>query len=75
MKNYVVFVNTERRPFAEATWQKVGRTVAKNKEEAINMVYAAAWGEDNVATCYLPDEIPAGSNVPGRGRTMKAEIE
>ncbi len=72
MKNYTVKINTETRLFCQSDFQKIGSCLAKNKEEAIEKVYAAFWGADNDAFIYVD---MAGFVTPSSKSRMKAFID
>lgn len=72
MKNYTVFVNTERRPFFSACWETVGTAQAKNKKEAVAKIYDAVWGIENDAV-ILADGWTLSFCT--RNASFKAEID
>jgi len=71
MKNYTVYVNIEWKRFFSAQWELLGTTSAKNKSEAIRLVYDAVWGADNDAR-ILSDGFIIHYVTPNR--SFKAEI-
>jgi hypothetical protein len=72
MKNYFVYINIEGRRFFPAQWEALGTTLAKNKAQAIRLVYDAAWGIDNEA--HIISDGFLFQYVTGKC-SLKAEIE
>ena len=72
MKIYKVYVNLEGRPFFGSIWAEIGRTFAKNKKDATDMIYQASWGIDNDVNLATEEEI---LHYVRNGFTLKAEIE
>ncbi len=69
MKTYNIFVNTNTRPFAEASWEYIGTAQGKNMDEAKKEMKAAIWGRESNANYSWP---AGGGNTPTFA-TMKAE--
>jgi hypothetical protein len=72
MKIYKVYVNCEGRKFFGSIWEEVGTTYAKNKNQAIDIVFQALWGADNNATFTTTSETILQYAM--NGCTLKAEI-
>lgn len=70
MKKYVVKVNVNRaHRFQEKSMQTIGGTIAKNKIEAIEKVYASFWNNT------YPDTWVDPSMCGWKKKDMIAEIE